>query len=941
MSNSRHQYTLKRWTFFLLSILILSLSVFTACTQEDDLLPGRAKVYTTLPDIPSAGDRYELDAKVAGDTNDLKILGHKDDVTVKDGTTHFNGPVFFASGTNVCIVQNAKVSVTATGSLFGMASLPEFNIGVWKDMLWNAGKKLFPVQTLKGSEFLDPESEHVLQGGNTNRLPIHEDRTYLLYKIDLSLGGIAAFIPNSTVQLAAEKVPMVPGLKIYLIVDPKDPSFFLTFNSKNFASLEKTLADRAEKNNTKPKLKGIGKLDLLDGFGIGLSARGLLPFRMDYTNLLDSSLGVKYEFGSHIWLKAKIPIEAYGLPFVIDGNAALNLNPDDLTGIDLSAFDLRMRFGINGKLFFNLNKYLSKLAGGATGNAAKGYKVLGALSSLVVIEELAGASAVVEISRYPTIYFSTYAGNPSVKLNLGFLAKIPGLENAGPQIESAVNKMLVPAESRKNRFAGYFRAGPSIDDIRWFVGFHSTYSFNPFGMLNSLAMIPDNIIDFSQIGLPSLTAEALLTIGSDHGMHLSGRITGGFSLLKNISLDAGAKIDVSIRSLTDFSFETEGSMSLSLFSLSASLDGRLSVSPGKVDLGGRMTISLGSLGSINGALSGTYYPAQSFWDLSGSGDFTVLGYKIAKASVRSTASGLWVEGQLEIPNFSTVAVRGSIDFRTGDISISGLADITIKGYKIASATITLGTQGVFFSGGLNIPNLSQITIAGGIDRNGNFSISTRASLSLLGYSIANALVNFDNSGLIIEGDLTIPKVSTLRIRGSIMANGQISISGNAAITVGSFNFANAAFSLSNAGLYISSNVNLLGFMSLSVSGSITSSGSFNISGSWSADSGKISFGAGWVRGTVNLTVSLGTDGFKFNGSVGVSFALGWCPVCYSDSFTLSFGVIVGPEGVGFSYKFPLIGTKTIWIKKNKSIVYDGNVLPKPDNKRYFPVNADQ
>jgi len=64
-------------------------------------------------------------------------------------------------------------------------------------------------------------------------------------------------------------------------------------------------------------------------------------------------------------------------------------------------------------------------------------------------------------------------------------------------------------------------------------------------------------------------------------------------------------------------------------------------------------------------------------------------------------------------------------------------------------------------------------------------------------------------------------------------------------------------------------------------------------------------------------------------------------VCYSDSFTLSFGVIVGPEGVGFSYKFPLIGTKTIWIKKNKSIVYDGNVLPKPDNKRYFPVNADQ
>jgi len=460
-------------------------------------------------------------------------------------------------------------------------------------------------------------------------------------------------------------------------------------------------------------------------------------------------------------------------------------------------------------------------------------------------------------------------------------------------------------------------------------------------MLNSLAMIPENIIDFSQIGMPSLTADALLTIGSDNGIHLSGKIVGGFSLLKNISLDAGASIDLAIRSHTDFSFETAGSMSLSLFSLSASLDGRLSVSPGKVDLGGRMSIRLGSFGSINGELSGTYYPSQSFWDLAGSGDFTIMGYKIASASVRSTANGLWVEGQLQIPNFSTVAVRGSVDFRTGDVAISGLADITIKGYKVASATITLGTQGVFFSGGLNIPNLSQITIAGGIDKNSNFSISTRAQLSLLGYSIANALVNFDNSGLLIEGDLTIPKISTLKIRGSITASGQVSISGNAAITVGSFNFANASFSLSNAGLYISSNVNLLGFMSLSVSGHITSSGSFNISGSWSADSGKIGFGVGWVRGTVNLSVSLGTNGFKFSGSVGVSFALGWCPFCYSDSFGLSFGIIVGPEGVGFSYKFPIIGTKTIWIQKNKSKVYDGNVLPKPDNKRYFPVNEGQ
>ena len=78
-------------------------------------------------------------------------------------------------------------------------------------------------------------------------------------------------------------------------------------------------------------------------------------------------------------------------------------------------------------------------------------------------------------------------------------AKIPGLENAGPQIESAVNKMLVPAEQEKP-VAGYFEPGHPLTTSAGLSAFHSTYSFQLW-MLNSLAMIPDNIIDFSQIGV--------------------------------------------------------------------------------------------------------------------------------------------------------------------------------------------------------------------------------------------------------------------------------------------------------------------------------------------------------------------------------------------------------------------------------------------------------
>lgn len=922
------------------TLLLFTIVLFFSggCSNEP-FMPGRAKVYIDEPGYPETVDKVSHEVSVNNSLAGFQIVAHRDYVSSVNGRTLFDGPVFIQCGSSVVPVRAARLFLKPDGTLSGSAMLPLFNSGIWKDMDWKQiPAALIPVVAVSGAQLLDPESEYCVQGGDTNRLPFLEDRHYLLYKVDLSVGGISAAIPGNPLKLFADKLP-VPGMQIYYITDPADPSYFLTFSAKNFKALEQRFKNKAIKNKSKQKMKGIGKLDLLNGFGIGLSSQGLLQFRMDYTNLLDPSLNYQDQFGTHLWIKAKIPLTIYGLPFLLDANGGLNLNPENVSSVSLGDKELKFRLGVNGKLYFNLAAYILSLQKTPQQKEQnkKTIYALTALNSLVTIGELGGASAVLEVGSKPTLYFSTYAGNPSVTVNLGFLSKVPGLEEAGPDLEDAINRMLVPGQENIHKFAGYFQYDSAEEDVTWFFAYQNIFRIRVKQVLGLLAYLPDNLLAYDGNDT-LLEADLLCRIGNTTGIDLAGEIKAGFQLMKGISLDGGAKLQMKIRSPQDFLFEVSGGMGLKLHSVGASLNGLIHVADSKVQLSGDMQIELGSLGGLYGKLAGTYFPDSGEWDLTGSGTFKLMGYTIAEAKIRAVNGGLWVEGLLQIPNFSSLKVRGTIDFRSGAVSLSGKADLTIKGYKIASAEVTLGTAGVSFAGTLAIPNMSSVEISGSITSDGQFSVSTRADIRLLGYKIAQALIDFSNSGLTVEGSLTIPNISQLTVRGSVSSSGSIDITGTAAITVGSYRFASAYFELKNSGFRISSSVSLLGFMSLTAGGSISANGSWNIKGYWSAGNG-FSFGVGSVHGSASVTASLGSDGFSFSGSIRVEYSLGVWPAEYDDSFTLTGGITISREGVGFSYRFPLIGRKTLWIKRGRGRAVDGYALVPVDYKRVFPLRA--
>lgn len=935
-------------------ILFFSIFLLVGCSTED-YMPGNAKLYTGDPDYPDSAVKEQLYVSTGGTVADFQIItDNASTVQLSDGSVAVNGPVFIETASNATPVRAAELIVRQDGTVSGKSMLPDFNIGMWKELVWQKMSSLVPMVVLKGSQMLDPESEYCIQDGNTNRLPIISERIYILYKIDLSLNALMACIPNTPVSLNVDRVP-IPQFQLYYIFDPNDPSFFLTLNTANFEKLEKWAApagsdsaqsgsgstqsggsdgsgSKVSKDNAKSKLSGIGLLDSLNGFGIGLSSNGLLPFRMDYTNLLEPALGVHYSFGTHIWLKAAIGIQKYGLPFTLDGNIGLNLNPSDSGSVNLGVAGIKLRMGLNGKLFFDIASYIGKNTKPGA-EPSKKIKTLQILSSIIQMQELAGASVVCEITDKPTLYFSTYAGNTNVTVDFSKLGSIAAFKGGTEKLQNAVNSLLEPPVVMQHRFAGFLQWDSGNKDFNWYFGYKSIFKVRLKQMLGPLASFADTDM---QLGSSSslMDAEVMLQIGNRTGFRMYGKLLSGFNLMKGISLNGGAEIDLTVRSLSDFSFSAQGSFGLKLFSVGADLTGSILVSSRKVALSGRMKIKLGSYGSLSGALSGSYTPATDNWNIRGSGTFHLFGYRIANASIRAVNGGLWVRGEVEVPNLSTISVSGKINFRTGEVALTGAADITIKGYKLAGATITLGTRGLEFSGTLSVPNLTDVVISGKVSADGQFSVASKASIKLLGYRIADAILELSNDGLTVKGSLEIPNVSSIHVEGSVTSSGGIDISGRANITIGGQKLANADFSLNKSGFSLSAHVNLFGFMSMDLYGRVSSGGYVNIRGKWSVDSGEIGFWAGWVRGEASITAKLGSSGFSFTGSIKVSYSLR----IYEDSFTITAGIIADSRGIGFKYKFPLIGKKTIWVKKNKNLVRDGFVLPQPDGVRVFAVN---
>ncbi|HSO38862.1 MAG TPA: hypothetical protein VLT33_40305, partial [Labilithrix sp.] len=174
-------------------------------------------------------------------------------------------------------------------------------------------------------------------------LPINADRPYLFF--DVSAGFSAAAGP---ISFAA------PGGKAGRIyIDPTDPSIYLDGD-----------------------LLGLGDIGPLSGMGVGLSARGLLPFTPVSTWGIENKVG---NLHGHVYARGTVTLSRY--PISIDGELFANVDPDgdgrSLFNGQSSGFEM----GANGTLnvesdflkFFTFKFPVAKATLGARFTAAEKY----------------------------------------------------------------------------------------------------------------------------------------------------------------------------------------------------------------------------------------------------------------------------------------------------------------------------------------------------------------------------------------------------------------------------------------------------------------------------------------------------------------------------------------------------------------------------------------
>lgn len=242
-------------------------------------------------------------------------------------------------------------------------------------------------------------------------------------------------------------------------------------------------------------------------------------------------------------------------------------------------------------------------------------------------------------------------------------------------------------------------------------------------------------------------------------------------------------------------------------------------------------------GVFTGRMAGAWTSATQF-QLDASASLSLAGFAMTGATLRLTPTGFRATGTLDLGLWSgatTVAVSAS-----GAYTVSQTADLTIAGFTLDNATLTLTNTGLQVAGQLRfLTNL--VSISGAYHSDGAYRWSTTATVRLGGFSLPSTTVTLARyttahprtlsswplSGLRVDGTLAMLG-GTLDVTTAIDPITGFSITASPALDVLGYPLTSTSVTLSSAsGLSVRGNVKV-GSTYLQVSGAVPSLTAFTL-----------------------------------------------------------------------------------------------------------------
>lgn len=260
----------------------------------------------------------------------------------------------------------------------------------------------------------------------------------------------------------------------------------------------------------------------------------------------------------------------------------------------------------------------------------------------------------------------------------------------------------------------------------------------------------------------------------------------------------------------------------------------MSVDEGHVELGddgvtAALTVNNlplpGQAMSVRGGIN-----ADGDFALTGTHDVTIAGFTLTAATISVTNDGATATGQVDLPGFGSATVTGELN--TDDPRFEGTGDITVAGFRIANAAVTLDSAGLEVRGMIDLPGVARVEVDGRIDDNPVFR--GRSEMRPAGFRIADGAVELSLNGARIHGRVNLPNVAEVDISGMVSTAGDFELTGRANISPVGVNIADADIHVSPQGARVTGRMAFAG-IHVEVSGDVQRNGAFRFEGNAGVD----------------------------------------------------------------------------------------------------------
>lgn len=247
----------------------------------------------------------------------------------------------------------------------------------------------------------------------------------------------------------------------------------------------------------------------------------------------------------------------------------------------------------------------------------------------------------------------------------------------------------------------------------------------------------------------------------------------------------------------------QGNITLGGFSLLAP---KVTISDSGVGLEGDASLPL--LGNIH--LLGTYQDSSHYSINAHLASATITGFTLTNADATLSNSGLGLMADANFPLIGAVHVMGSIQDASHYSLSAALPNITIAGFSVNGAKVTLSDSGLNLAGKANLPLVGSVDLSEPLQDATAYSLTAPIpTLTLSGYALTNGRITLSSSGLDFAGDATLPLVGGVHLTGSIQDASHYSFTVPIpSVSVGAFSLTNNRVTFSDAGVSLEGDANI-------------------------------------------------------------------------------------------------------------------------------------